>query len=282
MANHPCFSVFTTGTETLPRPSDELAVGYDSFTDTILLFGNWHQFVTFKPHAFTDKGEQYLTSAQATRGSSQHYMQLGNELWMIDSSGVGFVKADTETYTITVPPASFPITVNDVACLAGTDLFLFVIGGADESMLAITTTQIYRISDGVWLQNVPSLNTKRKSLSCIAHDNILFAIGGYDSSTYLESIETLDISNIDTISTKTWGTEWADSLISGRKGSRSVLYGTDIYVIGGRDNNGNRVDDINVINTKAGTVSIGDTLNYATSYASSIIVENTLCIRWMG
>eukprot|EP01083_Nonionella_stella_P292174 993810_1 len=81
---------------------------------------------------------------------------------------------------------------------------------------------------------------------------------------------------MDAISTKTWDINWADPLTSGRKGTRAVVYGTDIYVIGGKDNNGDRLSDINVINTMTGTVSSGDTLDYATSYASSIIVGNTL------
>eukprot|EP01083_Nonionella_stella_P112299 330189_1 len=276
MMNNPCLSVFTTGKSKLPRAGNEFAVAYDSSTSTILIFGgapNSAQFVTFKDHTFTDEDEQYLTSEQTTGGMSQHYTQLGDELWMIQSSGATFVKANTKTHTITIPSTRFPTTVNDGACLAATNAYLFVIGGGTGN-LAMKTTQIYDINDGQWVQDVPSLNTQRSSLSCIVYENILFAIGGDDGTyRFLDSIETLD-----TISTTAWVTDRVQALKSPRKAAQSVIYGTDIYVIGGKDNNGNRVADINVIDTFTGTVSPGDTLDYATSYAAPIIVGNTLYV----
>eukprot|EP01083_Nonionella_stella_P073889 200069_1 len=283
MANYPCLSLFTAGNSTLPRDSTLAAVGYDSSTNTLLIFGGTYpsetQFVTFKDHTFTDMGEHYLPSP--TGSSSQSSIQLGNELWMLQQSGAGFVKADTTTYNVTVPSITFPTTVGGRGCLAGIDGYVFVIGGnvGSPGSEAAEITQIFRIRDGQWLTNLPFLNTKRMTLSCIAHENKLFAIGGDDGNIFLESIETLDISNMETISTQTWDIHWADPLRSGRKASRAVVYGTDIYVIGGKDNNGNRVDDINVIDAISGTVSIhGDTLSYATSYASSIIVDNVLYV----
>eukprot|EP01083_Nonionella_stella_P010839 30799_1 len=276
MMNNPCLSVFTTGKSKLPRAGNEFAVAYDSSTSTILIFGgapNSAQFVTFKDHTFTDEDEQYLTSEQTTGGMSQHYTQLGDELWMIQSSGATFVKANTKTHTITIPSTRFPTTVNDGACLAATNAYLFVIGGGTGN-LAMKTTQIYDINDGQWVQDVPSLNTQRSSLSCIVYENILFAIGGDDGTyTFLDSIETLD-----TISTTAWVTDRVQALKSPRKAAQSVIYGTDIYVIGGKDNNNGRVRDINVIDTITGTVSSGDTLVYVTSYASSIIAGNTLYV----
>eukprot|EP01083_Nonionella_stella_P010837 30796_1 len=266
MLNYPCLSVFTTGTSTLPRGANAVGIGYDSSTNTILIFGGTktetiQQFVTFNINtgSFTDQGQHYLTSEQRTDAYSQHYMQIGSELWMISLSGTYFVKADTETFEITVPSTtSFPTTVHEFACLSGTEEYLFVIGGGDGGGSdAMNTVQIYRISDNQWLQNVPYLNTKRMSLSCLVSGDTLYAIGGDEGSIYLDSIETLDITNMDAISTKTWDINWADPLTSGRKGTRAVVYGTDIYVIGGKDNNGDRLSDINVINTVTGTVSSG-------------------------
>eukprot|EP01083_Nonionella_stella_P010838 30798_1 len=290
MLNYPCLSVFTTGTSTLPRTANGVAIGYDSSTNTILIFGggtgnngpeNTHQFVTFNinDHTFTDEGQYYLTSEQAIDGWSQDYMQIGSYLWMLSVSGTYFVKANTETHEITIPSTTFPATVDDAACLSGTEEYLFVIGGGDGwGSDPMNIAQIYRLRDSQWLQNVPFLNTKRMSLSCIASGDKLYAIGGDEGSTYLDSIETLDISNMEIISSKTWDINWVDTLTSGRKGTRAVLYGTDIYVIGGKDNNNGRVRDINVIDTITGTVSSGDTLVYVTSYASSIIAGNTLYV----
>eukprot|EP01083_Nonionella_stella_P112298 330181_1 len=288
MLNYPCFSVFTTGLSTLPRTVNDVSIGFDSLTSTILIFGGDdniavaynRQFVTFdiNERVFTDHGQYYLTSEQAIEGYAQNYMQIGSELWMISLSGTYFVKADTETYNVTVPSTTIPTTVHEAACLSGSEEYLFVIGGGGDTAPAMNTVQIYRISDGQWLANVSSLNTKRSTLSCLAFGDKLYAIGGDDDSTFLDSIETLDISNMDIIPSKTWDTNWADPLTSGRKATRAVLYGTDIYVIGGKDNEGNRLADINVIDTITGTVSSGDTLDYATSYASSIIVDNTLYV----
>eukprot|EP01083_Nonionella_stella_P289400 984779_1 len=225
MLNYPCLSVFTTGTSTLPRGANAVGIGYDSSTNTILIFGGTktetiQQFVTFNINtgSFTDQGQHYLTSEQRTDAYSQHYMQIGSELWMISSSGTYFVKANTETHEITIPSTTFPATVDDAACLSGTEEYLFVIGGGDGwGSDPMNIAQIYRLRDSQWLQNVPFLNTKRMSLSCIASGDKLYAIGGDEGSTYLDSIETLD-----TISTTAWVTDRVQALKSPRKAAQSV------------------------------------------------------------
>eukprot|EP01083_Nonionella_stella_P182774 658513_1 len=287
MSTHPCLSEFFKGAATLPDEYDESVIGYDSSTNSILIIGGHsmddgmpRSLVKFRNDQFFDYDQYYLTPNQNTRGWSQHYTQLGNDLWFISNEGEIFTKVNTQTYAKETPPTSFPTKIFEGACLASIDDYLFVIGGNTEDFGGGQTNmvQIYRISGNQWLTNAPPMTTNRYTLSCIVYQNKLYAIGGRNVA-YLATIETLDISNMNAISSVTWDDNWAQSLTSPRKATRAVIYGTDIYVIGGRNNEDEEpLAEINIIDTFTGYVTQGDVLNYPISHAASIIIGNTLYV----
>eukprot|EP01083_Nonionella_stella_P216030 777046_1 len=68
------------------------------------------------------------------------------------------------------------------------------------------------------------------------------------------------------------------TLNTARGGTRAVLHGSDIVIIGGQDNYMRRTADVNIIDTNAVQRYIGGQLAFATCYASTIILGNILYV----
>eukprot|EP01083_Nonionella_stella_P216565 778278_1 len=227
ITSRPCLSTFTTGNGQLDTPNYSMAVGYNAPNDTIVLFGGWNsqkQLTTFKDDTLTLIDANFLTDAQKPYGNSQYYTQVNHELWMINPDGSAFIKFNTNTYKVELPS----ITISDShvsKCLTSIDNYLIVIGG-DSGMNTYDTVEILRINDQQWLSNIPSLNTARTALSCVAVNHVIYAIAGFQLfSTFLDSIETLDVSDMTTISTQKWNVFGA--VLNGeRRGTRSVVINT--------------------------------------------------------
>eukprot|EP01083_Nonionella_stella_P182221 655066_1 len=279
---------FEEGDTNAPENMDETAVGYDTTTNTTLLFGGDgvpKQFIKFKDHSFFDGMANHLSSEIYCVG--QGYTQLNNKLWVIPYTaytGDTIISIDLTTYnplannTITIP--TYDVAYG--ACLTSIDHYLIVVGGGSWSQdVALTLTQIYDINTNQWLSNVPSLNTPRMSVSCIIVNHLLYAIGGSEGAVFylgeLDTIETLDVSDMSSIQAQQW--QYLNSTLrTARGGTRTVSHGSDIVVIGGDDIAGDRVADINIIDTNNGQIYIGGQLAFGTSYAASIIVDNILYV----
>eukprot|EP01083_Nonionella_stella_P306132 1070895_1 len=272
-----CSSSWIQGSTALPRGNDEIAIGYDGTTDTILLFGGSSdptviptQFVKFKNHQFIDVNGYYLSNTRQIN-YGQHYTQLNNDLWII-RNGNSLIKIDTTTYAITDPSINIPHSVPNGGCLASIAGFLIVIGGGAWAS-AMNNVQIYNIGTAQWLSGVPSLTYKRTGAACIVVDDKVYAISGWSSSE-ISSIESLDVSNLPNTAALSWAT-LSGKLASGRTGPRAIAHGTDVYVIGG-DTGNHRAADVNVIDTISGSCQVVDYLSFGTSYAASIVVNNVL------
>eukprot|EP01084_Bolivina_argentea_P138597 243960_1 len=271
-------SSFVIGSSNLTHRHTQLAVGYDSSTDAILLFGGYRypqHFTLFLKGNFLWGGTNFLFNP--TRSVSQHYTQINHELWMIRGHGDGFITINTKTHVVTDPSIVIPTNVNYGACLTSTEHHLIVIGSgtASSSNPPTNTVQIYSINNGIWLDNVPLLNDNRSALSCAVVNDKVFAIGGwgYDPITYYHNIEVLDISESFT----SWD-YFSGSLRTGRRETRSVVYGAYIYVIGGVDALGQYPNDINMINTAKGECDVVHYLAYGVANGASIVVGNTLYV----
>eukprot|EP01083_Nonionella_stella_P168089 566503_1 len=272
-----CYSAFTIGTNSLPRRSDALSIGYDNETNTILLFGGVrteNQFIKFKNNQFTDMTATYLTTS--TQSTGQHYTQIGHTLWMIDTKGKNLFSIDTQTYVEDSSSVSIPTSTTARGCLASHQHHLFVVAGGDP---ATNILQIYNISDGEWVINAPNLNHVRRGISCIVSGSSLFAIGGYTGSVVLDSIEVLDLTDVPQIQAKAWQ-YFGDTLTKTLDSTRSVLYGNDILVIGGYTSptSPDPCTDVHIILTETEECVLWDTLQTAVSLASSIIIFDTLYV----
>eukprot|EP01083_Nonionella_stella_P155165 500924_1 len=282
---HRCVSSLWTqgeGSNTLPRGDWMMAVGYDATKDTVLLFGGEdyrRQFVTFKNNEFTDVNELYLSTAQQSRGHSQYYSQIGNDLWIIPTTGTGFIQIDTETYTVSAPSITIPTTVYDNACLVAIPGYLIVIGGGGV-VSPFPLVQIYMFQYSSWLTGVPSLPSDRMGATCEVVNDKLYVIGGlvggFAGGTEVDSIVTLDISPLPTTTGLSWAT-LSGKLSTPRWILRSVVDGTDIYVIGGAITDGNVwLGDVQVIDTVSGTCQVVDTLVSAAVGPACIFVDDAV------
>eukprot|EP01083_Nonionella_stella_P145334 455190_1 len=273
---------FEEGNTKAPQAVDETAVGYDAHTNTILLFGsyiNTKQFIKFKDHSFFDGVTNHLSSEVA--GLGQGHTQLNSTLWAITDPGDDIISIDLTTYNELANTIVIPTSVEYGACLTSIYHYLIVVGGGRLSYdVPLDNTQIYDINTNQWLSDGPSLRTPRMSLSCIIVNHLLFAIGGYEgdaTDTYLDTLETLDVSDMSSIQSKQW--QYLDNTLNtARGGTRAVSHGSDIVVIGGKDNTKARVTEINIIDTINGQIYVGGQLAFATSYAASIIVDNILYV----
>eukprot|EP01083_Nonionella_stella_P095636 268525_1 len=267
-----CLATFTEGQATLPRATSAIAVGYDASNDTILLLGGYQsqsrqQFVTFKDDHFNDIEPTTETSAL---GWCQHYTQIGNDLWILRDGGQGFLKVNTKTRAIEPLSISSP-KGHEASCLTSTQDHLIVVGPA-------TTVQIYNVKMNYWLSDIPSISRVRKRSSCAVVDDTVYAIAGWDGFlTLLKSIETLDISSMDSMSSQQWN-PLSGSLTTGRQGTRAVVYGTGIYVIGGGEVMGYGYDEVDVIDTKTGACYLADRLAVEATMTAAIVVHNILFV----
>eukprot|EP01083_Nonionella_stella_P025090 69113_1 len=270
----------------------EMAVGYDVTSDDILLFGGYYHtelFLLFKNHHFFSAGSDFLN--YSVRGLGQYYSQFEDELYMMRPNGEGFLRFNTETHESVTLYVTTPTNVSHGACLTSITDHLIIIGGTTYARVDAdaghertpttdgTSVQIYRLSDGEWLSNVPSLGRGRKDLACAAVDDKIYAIGGEDIEdrySQIDTIEVLDVSEMDSISAKSWYIFRA-TLSTPRGKLRATVHGRYIYVVGGYYS-GEYLRDINRINTATEECIVVGYLAVGLCLTSPIIVGNVLFV----
>jgi len=267
-----------------------MAVGFDAANDTILILGgrtSTRQLRTFKD--FVVEQQPDLSISGQIFGRGQSYSQLNDMLWMIEYYGQSFIRFNTVTREVDEPSITIPIVVYYFACLASMESvngneYLFVVGGYNSNDGNLNTLQIYDVSSGQWMSSLtpPTMQTARRELACIAHEDILYAIGGwagaYDAA-YLSSIETLFIGN-DLAEIESGSAQWSNfeggGLSVGVFGARAVAYEALILIAGGEG--GTRYPTvIHIIDTqsKSITVDTDHSLIYGTKWAAAIVADRT-------
>eukprot|EP01083_Nonionella_stella_P208805 757522_1 len=272
-----CYSLFTIGDTELPRNAAGGAIGYDNKTNSILLFGgddNEQQFIRFQNNQFIDEGQAYLSSSQQIAFTGQQYTQINNMLWTTDEYGDYLYAINTHTYSADEPSITIPTSPYYRGCLASYMHYIFVVGGGDTTTLDLV--QIYDTLDAIWITNTPNMNQARRSFSCLVSGSQLFAIGGWDGSNYLDSIEALTVSDINNINSHKWN-YLSGTLSKPLADSRAVSYGDNIIVIGGWDGHA-ASNTVHIIDTITGSCTLWDTLLTARDIAPSIVVQNTLFV----
>eukprot|EP01084_Bolivina_argentea_P055684 102039_1 len=268
-----------TGNSSLPRSDRAMAVGYNNKSDTIWLLGgvnNNNQLISFHEDEFTDHGINNLTNY--VYGYGQFYSQIFNVLWMINPSGDQLDRFNLETLQF---ESSYyiPVDVSTSGCLTsiiqGTNSYIFVIGGGTNDQY-LYLLQIFNVTSMKWfnITNTPKMHQGRVALTCNAHNDKLYAIGGRnDSFTSLSSIEVLFIGdNLLNITNDEW--KYIDPLTKSLFGLRSIKYGDDIIIIGGYSPDENEWSNlIHVIDSQTNMVSIGGYMSFEDMYSSSIMVD---------
>ena len=179
------FEDWKVGSKLLPEATYGMSVGH--YGDTIFLLGGGiggdnrdaKDLVTFDIE--TGEFTEYLDhfSEGASGGWGQGYTQIGNQLWIISAPGTYLNVFDTEKDEFY--PNFQGITMSVSAhggCLTQTVqngiTYLIVLAGFNSA-----TLQILDLSTNSWLSNIPLMAYERGGVSCMAHNEKLYAIGGY-------------------------------------------------------------------------------------------------------
>eukprot|EP01083_Nonionella_stella_P318728 1166477_1 len=164
-------------------------------------------------------------------------------------------------------------------CIASVDnRYIFVIGGYTKSSAnERDSMQILDLSTANWTHDGPSLLIPSKWQTCNTHNYKLYLIGGYSTGLgYLDTVHVLDgIEDMENITNSQW-VELSDTLSVARRGLRSVVNEHYIWVLGGQDANGPRVE-VDVVDTVTNSVSWNSNLYVGGGVATVIVPQlNTI------
>eukprot|EP01084_Bolivina_argentea_P091023 163918_1 len=217
----------------LPHSSNRMAVGFDYLNNKIWMVGGYPvvtSLMSFMNNTFTDHG----TTNASVSGNGQFYAQMDEYLYMIHAeNGDTFDRFNVFTSVIENNFTSIPVDVGVYGCLTvisgDLEKYLAIIGGTGNGIVDV---QILKLETKTWISGVPNMQEARSMASCAATNNKLYAIGGFFyGGVYRDSIEVLNVLNLDMIQNQQW--RYMRTLSHGMSGSRAVIYGYMIYIVGG-------------------------------------------------
>eukprot|EP01083_Nonionella_stella_P176328 616589_1 len=220
---------------------------------------------------FTDHGSQFLSTF--INGGGQFYAQLANTLYVInpndnaDTQYIAYFDLTTDAFTPSSIP--IPIKVAENSCIGAHTNFLAIVGGG----IYMSALYLYDLIGHQWSQPA-DLTNGRAYHSCIVHheSSRFYVLGGVDGpSTSSLNIETYHNSNPSVF------TPLTSELLNPVWGARIVVYGDDIYVVGGYDvQSAQYAMRIQIIDTVQQTVRYGPSLAYGIRGAPVVIVNDIL------
>eukprot|EP01083_Nonionella_stella_P163149 536171_1 len=261
-------STWSSPNTTLPWPMKGFAVG--EYNGTIVLIGGFDPQSTSIAIEFADDytGNFGLWNLSfPIYGAGQFWLQNQENVYMIIDNTLSMFNMETKQHAI-FTTALMPRSVGWKGCLAGTDKYMFVIGGNDGAAAPISSLLVFSLYANVWLKNVSSTILPHAAASCIVDHDHLWAIGGPPSMTTYERI------NITNITSNAW--HIVSDLPYGAMGSRAVTVSGFISVIGGY-NGSNYFDIVQIIDPNTGTASVAmDTLPYPVAYHGIVKVNDVI------
>eukprot|EP01084_Bolivina_argentea_P008487 15887_1 len=271
------------GNSFFSRSISQSAVGYDEMRNRVILMGGTgnlaFQLVSFKNGLFFDHGAKFFPGWIGGKG--QYYTQINDIFYIIKYNGEKIESYNLKLDSLSVGDThSIPQKVSSYGCLTSIIInkhsYLFVVGGYDGTAYYLNNFQAFNISANTWFNNPPSLQTKRRGLTCNVNNGKLYAIGGEtEGEVPLNSIERLNVTNWLQGNSQYW--QYVDTLTLSLSGVRSVVYGNDIIIIGGiSGSHGEKV--VHILNTNSDTVTTSESLTSWMYNAGSIIVNDILYV----
>ena len=282
-------AVWSYKSNALPRADNQIMIG--EWDDQIFLLSGLNyprQVVKFNTLTNTpnDYGEWILdnTLFSFTGFDGYYWAQISNLLYALkrvsDSATPNIYVFDLSSSNFYEPRIIYtpsPYNMRD-ACLAAKDEYpyLYLTGGRDSSSATAQKNyfQVYDINNDIWL-NMPSMQKARSHQSCVIDDNgYLYVIGGWDGSSYIASIERIQISSIDDLKDGTVDWEYIEGLPVATSVTDSVNCDGSIYILGGSI--GGASDQMSIIDINTGYVSESTNMPYESSHGSAICVDCTI------
>eukprot|EP01083_Nonionella_stella_P281700 958643_1 len=231
----------------------------------------------------TDTYSSYGSIGSTIRAEAQSYAQIQSTLYIYSSSTDYIVTYDMSSSTYN---AQYVLKDNinlDDPCMAifNSDIvddFLFILGG-NQSPNYNNGFHILNLNDKQWIEDGPNMTEPRSSFTCQAYHGSLFAIGGGNAASVLDTVITIDISNMSNIAQQTWST-LSDTLSQSRNQLRSVTHKDNIYVIGGWSGNALSTvyGEVDVINTQNNTISLDSVLSIVAERVSPVVAFDVLYV----
>eukprot|EP01083_Nonionella_stella_P167376 562401_1 len=225
------------------------------------------------------------TSHQFGLQKSQSFIQINDSIWMLPYNQRGLSVYDLSTSAFNKPTTYGDDMTAATAyrCLVNYEQYLFIGGGSDSSGHFYASFSIYDITQNEWNTGTV-IQVARGTHSCNIVENSLYVIGGWAHKP-LDSIEYASFtfeSGVLSTTTPAWSyTE--DHLITARRQHRSVVFGTDIYVIGGCTSDvtycpqsQNTLSSVEIIDTVHNTVSQGSELIYGKNVQAVLILDTII------
>eukprot|EP01083_Nonionella_stella_P117680 350972_1 len=267
----------------LPRTTRSMAIAYDNMNEIFWLIGGTSGSFNKALYSLTNDYNVFLngTTNVSVYGEGQYYSMDDQHqfLYMIHApNGNSLNRFNIETTTIQTNYATIPTAVTFYGCLtfiAMDDGFLVLIGGLGDG---ITDVQVFDTASNGSLNGVPSMQYARSRASCASVNGNIYAIAGYQASgVYLDSVEVLNIGDdISDITAKEWSL--IGYLSQGMCCSRAVVYGYQIYIVGGAyyDTIPKYVDEIHVINALTNEIALFGYMDTVFDDTAAIMVGNVL------
>ena len=196
-----------------------------------------------------DYGENYLLDTLGNENGedgTNHFTQIGNILYTSDYSGETINVYDLETLSFSQIDRTHPDDDRFPSCLTSSTFptaRLYLVGGHRWNSNKL---RVFDLEDQMWLDNMPNLITKRKSHGCVAVNDRVWAVAGYD-------VKKVEAINITDISTASW--VQMESLPFGLHAPGVFAVDETIYVVGGWSADIDRSDTVYTIDTSTGAVS---------------------------
>eukprot|EP01083_Nonionella_stella_P177428 623596_1 len=258
----------------MPRGDRAMAIG--SHDSNIYILGgkyNLYQLIHYdiSNDVVIDHGKSNLSAPM--HGWGQFYRTQNNVLYMAKYDALSIFDMSSKSFTERWQTITY---VGIHPCVATSNTFLFIVGGGTEAGVYIDTVQILSLANNEWLIHPPSMNTPRGGLTCQAHpqNNLLYAIAGITNGGYLSSVETLNISNI-----QSWQPISA-TLLYPATDLRSVIYNAHIIMISGYYDTTSRhtIHEISVLDVSTHQISSGGSLGIAMYAPATTVSGNTIYV----
>ena len=253
-----------------------MSIGYDKTTNLLWLIGgndpNSQSLISFnlsiwnETTAIIDHSESTLPTW--IRSLGQAYVQKAHIVYVIDYNNSNLLAFDVSTQALNTIITNSSVNVYSWGCLAS--IGDWIIYTSDDKMYILTiSTQTWKSEDH------PQMLELRDYHSCMIEPNegYLYVIGGSSKEnpfSVLDSIEKLYVNDIANLYQYNF-TSLTEPLSKAKYLARSILYKTDIYVIGGGDIFVS-YDDIDVIDTTTDSVTLWGRMSDSIEGTSPILI----------
>eukprot|EP01083_Nonionella_stella_P077342 211134_1 len=279
------FSLTLNETNRLPYAKDRMIVGY--YNESVWLLGGLPGLNNVFEYQVNNNGQfiQHPNVSDYIYSYSQSWVQIEEIIYhykhpksLTNPAHIGSFNMRTRSY---VP--NFIAKKNATLfypCIAnkGRD-FLFVIGGwynwsgglQSQWDDAVNAMQIFNLTGWLWIEDGPGINPTRDNHCCVVHDNTLYVIGGHSGVPPLDTVEILDIENIENINGNSWR-PLQDTLSIARSGPSCVVYRHLIFVLGGYATD-KPTDAVDRIDTTTNSITPENNMAYNATAVTAVITQ---------